>query len=117
MVPSLDLEFAIDTGGEGPKECESEGRPWPFRPRPTGCGSGWKPPFALLYGAPLAEPVCGGVTRSPRLKDSEGEYGEPERPALPKPFMLAHSFPGVIDEEIDSERGTALISASGASNL
>jgi hypothetical protein len=71
----------------------------------------------LPYGGPLVELDCGGVTRSPRLKGNEGEYGEPVRPKFPYPFMPAPSLPGVIDGDIVSARGTALMSASGASSL
>jgi len=51
------------------------------------------------------------------LKGKEGEYGEPERPVFPNPFMPAPSLPSVIDGDIVSARGTALVSASGVSCL
>ena len=69
----------------------------------------------MLNCPPLAELDWGGVALSPRLKGNEGEYGEPERPAFPNPFMPAQPLPGVVDDEIVPARGTALMSASGAS--
>ncbi len=111
-VPSLDLELAIETGGDGPM-VGSDGRR-PSTPNPIGGGSGGKLEMVLLFCPPPGNPECGGVTRSPRLKGREGEYGEPERGKGAFPFMLGQSGPGVMEgDAIVWERGTALMSARG----
>ena len=65
----------------------------------------------------MVELDWGGVTRSPRLKGNEGEYGEVVRPGFMYPFMPAQSLPSAPDSDIVSARGTALMSASGVSSL